>query len=377
MSDILRKAPEGDHPATPLLARAGRRRFKSYETSIVSGRGVMYGWRVATLVVVCLALAANYSGDSLGYGSYAFALSVTYGIAVLGGNLVTGFLEEVNLAQGGLMAIGAYSAAYAEVRGVPMLLSLVIGTAVTTVVGAALASAVIRLNGVYTALLTFSLSYAVPDLANYFSRFTGGGSGTSVPFDITLFGATIGGSSPATVWLVTVVFLLCGLAFLTVGHLSPGRLMLVSKKRAFAAPVFGVHPQRVKWWTWVASCALCGLGGTLYALVVGFIVPGQFTLTVSLYLLVGTLAGGSRTAVGALIGGGLVGALPIIMSTSTGGSESIVLGALLLVVVVIGGSGIWSRVEYVGLWLVRAASSMWGARRGTRAKESRAKESVG
>ncbi|WP_310961240.1 branched-chain amino acid ABC transporter permease [Nocardioides terrisoli] len=291
--------------------------------------------------------------------SYAFVLALTYAIVILGGNVVTGFLEEVNLAQGGLMAIGAYCATYLEARHMPLLLALVIGTFATACVGAALSFAVVRLTGVYTALLTFSLSYAVPDLILYAANYTGGGNGLATPVDLRLFGAPIGGTTPATIWLVVAVFILCGATFLSLGHGRPGRLMHASKKRAFAASTFGINPRQVKWVSWVASSALCGLGGALYALVVGFIVPGQFTLTLSLYLLVGTLAGGARTAVGALIGGGLVGVLPIVLSGDAGGTEPLLLGLLLLLVILFGTSGIWTRIEEGAVWI----AGTWSIRR--------------
>lgn len=339
------------HVEQPFLTPDPLRRAR---TSAISGRGSLFLWRVVFLILLCGVIGFVFSAPSAGYTGYAYVLTAALAIVVLGGNIVTGFLEEINLAQGGLMAIGAYVAAFAWSHHAPFLVGVIAGTAAAAITGAALAAAVVQLTGVYAALLTFSLSYAVPDLVNYFASSTGGGNGETIP-SMDLFGLSIGGSSPATVWIVTVAFLLCGLLFLVVGHGSAGRVLRASRGRAFAASTFGINPKRAKWWGWIFSSAMCGLGGSMYALVVGFLAPDQFGLTMSVYLLVGTLAGGALTAVGALIGGGLVGALPIVLSSAPGGAEPILLGALLFAIILLGASGIWTQAEIGTVSLVGMA----------------------
>jgi branched-chain amino acid transport system permease protein len=333
-------------------------------TSVVSGRGALLWVRLALLAVVCGAVVAiGSSADPT--VRYGLILGVVYAIAILGGNAITGLLGEINLAQGAFMAAGAYVSVVCLDRGWPLWQALVVSVLSTAAIGAVLAVPTVRLEGIFTALVTFALAFAVPDLIIQFREVTGGHTGLPVPFGLSLFGLTAGGSDASWLTAVVILFGLGALVTLLIIHSQIGRVLVTIGEGGPAAECFGVRSRawEVAVWSWAAG--LAALAGGCFALTIGYLTPEVFPVMLSIMLLVGTVVGGARSALGALIGGILIGTVPpqlqsVIPAEATG----ILFGAVLLLSLLAGRGGVNGFLEraIAFLWS-RAARNRKGALR--------------
>lgn len=338
MSTVLIPDPGAPAAIEPALVQAPA-------TSVVSGRGSLLWLRIGLLLAACGAVVlVGTTGDpTLRYG---LIIGVTLAIAVLGSNAVTGALDEISLSQGAFMACGAYLCVIGLERGWDFWQALVVSVLVTALLGAIVAIPTARLEGIFTALVTFALAFAVPDLIIQFRDQTGGQAGLPVPFGLTLVGQPVGGSDPAWLFVIVVVFALAAVASLLMLHGRIGRVLVTIGEGGPASECFGVRSRvwEVAVWTWAA--ALAAVAGVFFGATIGYLTPEVFPVMLSIMVLVGTVVGGARSALGALIGGILIGTVPpelqsVIPAEATG----ILFGAILLLALLAGRGGVNSFIE--------------------------------
>ena len=321
----------------------------SLRRAVMVGRCRFSAARAIVLIVVVLAapLIASVFGGS--FGVYALTLGTVYSFAVLGSNVVGGFLEEPNLAMGGYLALGAYAAAKLMADHLPYAMIL-LAAAVIAGLGAVLVAAVtLRLRDIQTALVTFALAWALPDLLNAASSLTGGTEGLSV-VDVPTLGVQFASGSLYLCYLAAVLFVLAGLTVQRMLDRRPGRLLIAVAQAEQSAASFGVRTWAVRVGAGFCAGALAGVAGALYAPAVGYLSSRQFDFKFSLLIVVGTIVGGRRSVVGAWIGGTVIGTLPQALSAGVGSSELIVFGAALVAVVVGFRSGICTELEF---WTIK------------------------
>ena len=152
------------------------------------------------------------------------------------------------------------------------------------------------------------------------------------------------------------------LAMLGVKNLlrSPsGLAMMAVRDSETAAQAMGVNLARTKLTAFAISAALTGLAGALYADVIRFISPEQFTISMSIELLVLIFIGGIGSLHGVLYGAIFVVALPQLISeikdflpryvAEQPGLQSAVYGFLLLFFIIVeprGIFGIWQKIKF-------------------------------
>jgi branched-chain amino acid transport system permease protein len=311
----------------------------------------------AAVAAVLVIVWAINSTASLKYG---IILGTVYGLAILGGNAIAGTLGSLNLSLGAFMALGAYTTAYAAKHGVAIVPAMLLGTVAAGAVGAVVAIPLVRLDGVFTALVTFALASAIPSLIVYAEPITGGSVGLSVAVGSSLLGNPVGGSSTGMLVMAAVMFVIVAMLNAWLLRHHAGRTAIAVGEEAPAAAVFGVRLGLVKVMVWSYGSAVAGLAGGLFALAVEYVSPSQFAATLSIFLFVGGLVGGLRSAWGALLGGLLVGTLPVqLQDLVPENSTGIVFGAVLFVTLLAGGHGIAD-------WLERAIARAAGTVRRTR-----------
>ncbi|MBD3915067.1 branched-chain amino acid ABC transporter permease [Nocardioides hwasunensis] len=273
-----------------------------------------------------------------------------YAIAVLGNNAVLGLLGEMNLSSGVSMALGAYAFCYFANDGMGVVAAAVAAVALSTALAAIVAIPTTRLQGIFTALATFALAYAIPTLAIYMKEYTGGDEGTPAPFDFEIFGQLVSGSTTGMLVAALVVFAVLAAASLLMLNAAPGRAALMVGESELAGVTNGFNPRVIKVlvWTWAGFAG--AVAGVLYALTVGFIGPTGFGFMLGVWILVGGVVAGARSAWGALLGGLFVGLVPVeLQSYVPAEGTSIVFGVILLLALLAGGNGLAQWIERIGL----------------------------
>ena len=276
---------------------------------------------LGALVVVVLVLE-----NTSQFRNAQFAAMAYYAIAAGGLTVLTGLNGQLSLGHGALMAVGAYTAALMlqdREPVVPLVLVLVIATAVTLVVGAFVGVAAARLHGPYLAGATLALAVAVPGIPLYFSDTLGGEQGLRVRVpdipdwlaDAVYF--VTGQDLTPIRYLAYLGWLAVIVVFVLLANLSRsrvGRTWQAVRDDEVAAELAGINLGRARVLAFVVSAGCAGLAGGLMALSARLAAPSGFTLTLSLLLLSAVVLGGLGSLVGALVGAALLTFLPQVVT---------------------------------------------------------------
>lgn len=325
--------------------------FRRLFTSAETGRGSLLWSRHVTLAIAAIiVLVVGFSASSS--IRYGLIYSTVLAILILGNNAVQVTLGEINLGSVAFLAFGAYVVLNFANAGIPPWIAVLLGIVLTAIVGFLLAIPTSRLTGLATALVTFALSYSIRDLAIFFTPLTGGDAGSFLKGGLDFFGMSGTGSEPGMLIVAVLAMIVAGLGHIWLLHRKPGRVALTVGEAPTAARVFGTPNMWVKLGVWTWAGALGGLAGGIYAYSVGFITAYSWSIMLAIFVFVGGLIGGTRSVVGAWIGGILVGGMPIWLTNVVPPTAStLVFGIILLVAVLAGGKGIAQFAERYGVRL--------------------------
>jgi ABC-type branched-subunit amino acid transport system ATPase component/ABC-type branched-subunit amino acid transport system permease subunit len=150
------------------------------------------------------------------------------------------------------------------------------------------------------------------------------------------------------IWLAVIVA-----AVLTMNLLDSrtGRAVRALRRGHVAAEAFGVPTARMKLLVFIHAAVLAGLSGWLYAHFQFFVNPTPFGLNAGIEYLFVAVVGGAGYVWGAVLGAGVVivlkdilqGVLPVIFKVNAQ-LETIVFGALLVLLLQVAPGGLWPRV---------------------------------
>jgi branched-chain amino acid transport system permease protein len=254
--------------------------------------GVAEGWRELGQVTINGVVAGNY-----------------FALGAVGLTLIFSVLRLVNFAHGEFLTFGAYMLILGNAVGLPLVLSVCFGVAVTAVLGVVLEVGLWRpvrrkrvgeLQLLLLALgLAFFMRNAIAFVAGPEDRPTGANTTASVQIGELRIGRT---ELIVTVVGLTVIVLV---AF-ALKYSSLGRQARALADSIQLAETTGINTDRIVLITWAASAGLAGLAGILYALPAGVANPNLgFSLILSIFAAV--VVGGIGNAYGALAGGLLIG----------------------------------------------------------------------
>ncbi|WP_373696511.1 branched-chain amino acid ABC transporter permease [Variovorax sp. EBFNA2] len=275
----------------PLAASASARAAKPSRSPLM--------W-VGLLIV----LAIGITFVARGYQLFQATMVISYAIALLGLNILTGYNGQISLGHGAFYAIGAYTTGILmEHAGVPYWLTVPAAAVVCLVVGYLFGRPALKLEGLYLALATFALGVAMPQLLKYkhLEAWTGGVQGIVLMKPAAPFGLPLNEDQ----WLYLFSLFVAVVMFFIAHNLlqsGSGRAMRAIRDHAMASEAMGVDNSHYKAMTFGVSAAYTGVGGALSAIAVQFVAPDSFTLFLSISLLVGIVVGGVGTLYGAIFG---------------------------------------------------------------------------
>ncbi len=310
-------------------------------------------WLASALLVVALLVLPFLVKN---YRVFQFNLVLVYAVAILGLNILTGFNGQISLGHGAFYAFGAYTAAMLmDKLGVPYWATLPFAFALCFAFGFVVGFPALRLAGHYLALATFALALAVPQLLKYkkIEAYTGGVQGIvlskpQAPLEFSLFGQPLS----ADRWLYFFTLFVAALMFLLAWNLLRGRVgraLIAVRDHPIAATAMGINLAMFKSLTFGVSAGVTGLAGALGAIVVAFVSPDSFTVSLSIFLLVGVVVGGLASIPGAIFGGIFIQFVPNIADEISKSAPAAIYGVLLIGLMYLMPTGVMGGLR--GLWM--------------------------
>ena len=308
-------------------------------------------WLWSALLVVALVLLPFLVKN---YRVFQFNLVLVYAVAILGLNILTGFNGQISLGHGAFYAFGAYTAAVMmDKMGAPYWSTLPVAGLVCFSFGFLVGFPALRLAGHYLALATFALALAVPQLLKYkkIEGMTGGVQGIvltkpDAPFEFSLFGQPL---SPDR-WLYFFTLLATAIMFLLAWNLLRGRVgraLIAIRDHPIAATAMGINLPMFKSLAFGVSAGFTGVAGALGAIAVAFVSPDSFTVTLSIFLLVGVVVGGLASIPGAIFGAIFIQFVPNISDQISKSAPAAIYGVLLIGLMYLMPTGVMGMVQRV------------------------------
>jgi branched-chain amino acid transport system permease protein len=229
-----------------------------------------------------------------------FAQGMALAIIYLSYTLVTGEGGLISLCQITLAGIGAFAAArIAAEAGWPVWAAILFGAVFAVPFGLLVALPSLRVGDLYLALLTIGFALLVEQFVWTRDEYENFGAGVQIarPFGI---GITDRLEMYA---IVAVVFAIVAFAIVNLKRATSGLVFAAIRSSEPAATTSGMSIVRVKLVLFGVSAFVAGLGGGLYATVVGTALPKSFNALVGIVWLAIVVTWGVRSVVGAVLAG--------------------------------------------------------------------------
>ena len=199
---------------------------------------------VAGIVIAVVLLGLPLAVPS--YQTFQLTGVMTYAVAALGLNLITGYVGQVSLGHNAFFALGSYSAVLAKLHlGTGNVMSVLIAALVTFIAGVMAGYPAKRLRGLYLALITLILAVSVVPMIKQFKAYTGGAAGLLVDKPMPPAWFTLGQDA----WIYYIVLAFTVVVFWLIRNFvggSVGRALAGVREGELAASSMGVNVNFLK-----------------------------------------------------------------------------------------------------------------------------------
>ncbi len=249
-------------------------------------------------VAIAAVLALPFFGDA--YLMKVLTEVLVFALAAFSLNFLVGNGGIVSFGHAAYFGLGAYAAGLLVVKGgVPMEPALIAAPLVAGAFAALFGFFVVRLSGIYLAMLTLAFAQIAYAVCFQWVEFTGGDNGV-----VGVWPSAWAASRQVYVYLVAV---LCVGAILALRHViyAPfGATLRAARDSEPRADAIGVDVRTHRWLGFTLAGAAAGLAGGLYAFSKGSIDPTMLGIAMSVDFLAMILLGGIQTVMGAVVGAG-------------------------------------------------------------------------
>jgi branched-chain amino acid transport system permease protein len=315
--------------------------------SPAAGRSVLTIQLVASLVALALLIVVPIFLRNF----YVFQLTIimTYAIAILSLNILTGASGQFSLGHSAFFAVGAYAAGILmEHANIPYPIAIPIAGLVCFVVGFLFGFPALRLKGVYLALATFALAVAAPPLFKLgtFEHWTGGVQGLLVTKPDAPFGLPISQDRFVYYLTLTVALIIYVLSVNLLNSRS-GRALMAIRDNEIAASSMGVDLTLYKTLAFGISAGFTGIAGALSAIAVAYVAPDAYTFNFAIALFIGMVIGGVGWLPGSLFGAAFIVLVPNVAEEISKGLSYAVYGVFIFAVIFLLPNGARQLVYYL------------------------------
>jgi branched-chain amino acid transport system permease protein len=300
---------------------------------------ILRGAVVAALVFAGARLIGNDYVFFAGYTVLQFVVLAT------AWNILGGYTGYVNFGTAAFFALGAYSTVFFhKFYPLPIPVLVVLGAAVSGLVGLGMGYLTLRLRGAFFAIATLALAVVLQTLVVNWN-YVGGSRGAYVirPAEDPVL------HLPYIQYLFLVMLVLALIAVVTARTIERSKLgygFATIRDDELAAEASGVPTLKLKLIATVISGALMGMAGAPFPYYIGYLQPASaFALEYAVNAIAMPMIGGTTTWFGPLIGAILLGTLQQVTTVTISSAVNLlIVGVLLVAFVIIAPNGL------VGLW---------------------------
>ena len=329
--------------------------------------------RTPDFLLIWLVIAGAVFGLSVAFDNdyvfFAGYVIMQYIVLSTAWNILGGYCGYVNFGTAAFFALGAYStvAIYKYTTGddtpsqfsMPIPFLMLIGGAVSGVVGFGMGYLTLRLRGAFFAIATLALSVVLETMVVNWD-YVGGSRGAYI-------------IRPENIWPIGnyirylfLIMMLLAVAAITIArlieHSRLGYGFATIRDDELAAEACGVPTLRLKLIATTISGALMGMAGAPFPYYIGFLQPDStFGLDYAVNSIAMPLIGGTTTWIGPLVGTLLLGSLQQIATVTISSAVNLlIVGCLLVGFVIVAPNGI---VGLVRTYFQRKPEEFVGRRR--------------
>jgi branched-chain amino acid transport system permease protein len=265
------------------------------------------GFLALTLVAVPWMIAVTGRSD-LYYTLTAVAL-----LAIASGGVwLTFYIGRINIGQAAYAMLGGYFSAILVVRyGVPFWLTLPLAGLLCAGASVLIGLPILRLRGVYFAMVTLVLTEVTRLLALALPVTNGAKGLVNIPLPgpITLFGvallpdfSTLANPRRAFYFAAVVLMVVCYAGLYRLVHSRIGRLCLSLQQNEELAASIGVNVAYLRLVVYAISSFLGGIAGAMFIAISQSIYPSSFTTADSINFMLNCFLGGLGYVLGPMLG---------------------------------------------------------------------------
>jgi branched-chain amino acid transport system permease protein len=299
---------------------------------------------IATLAIFVVLVTAPYWMPLVGGYTALGTRVLVMGLAAMAVNFLLGFTGVLSFGHAAYLGLGAYGAGMAIKYLAPSTsLGLLVGVVAGTLGAMLIGAMIVRLRGVYFAMVTIAFGQVFYFIAFRWVSVTGGDDGLTgwkrMPLDFGFTTIDIADNDTAFYYLV-LVCLMAAAGVMGLLLRSPfGRTLLAIRENERRARFLGIPVQQHIWLSFVISAAFTSLAGTLYAYLDNFVDPRAFHWQQSGDFVIMAVLGGMRSFWGPLIGAAIFVVLQDKLSSLTDNWMSLI-GVFFVLVVVFFPTGV-------------------------------------
>jgi len=279
------------------------------------------------------------------YVFFAGYIVLQYIVLATAWNILGGYCGYVNFGTAAFFALGAYSTvAIHKFSPMPLPVLIVIGGAISGVVGLGTGYLTLRLRGAFFSIATLALAVVVQTLITNWD-YVGGSRGAYIlrPATVPLLGSYVQ-------YLFLLMLVLAVIALTTARMIERSRLGYgfgAIRDDELAAEAAGVPTLRLKLIATTLSGAFMGMAGAPYPYYVGYLDPASgFNLAYAVNSIAMPLIGGTTNWIGPLVGAILLGTIQQVATVTISSAVNLlIVGLLLVAFVIIAPNGIVGLVE--------------------------------
>jgi branched-chain amino acid transport system permease protein len=289
-------------------------------------------------VAICLMLLfAPFWMNAIGGYTELTTRIVVMGLAAMSLNFLLGFTGVLSFGHAAYFGLGAYGTAMAiKYWGVGSIPAIVLGMIVATIAAMIIGALIIKLRGVYFAMVTIAFGQVFYFIAFRWNAVTGGDDGLTgwrrLPINFGFADLDIVQNDRAFYYFALAIFAVCVAAMAVLLNSPFGRSLIAIRENERRARFLGVPIEFHVWLSFVISCLFVSAAGGLYALLNNFIDPRALRVDLSGNLVIMAVLGGMRAFWGPLIGAAIFVALQDYVSSQTQNWMSVIGLVFVLVV---------------------------------------------